>query len=73
MFDICAHFRADQYLSGALGRDYLDEEKFAAAGIAVRYQDFKTPVYPQLYGDFIPNLGIIDAWMNLGPDAARLI
>jgi hypothetical protein len=24
------------------------------------------PVYPQLYGDFIPAMGIVDYWMNCG-------
>lgn len=65
IFDLCTHFGADHYISGALGRNYLDEEKFSNAGIQVEYQDYRHPVYPQLHGAFVPNLGILDFWMNM--------
>lgn len=64
VLDLCQHFGAQHYLSGALGRDYLVEEDFSKAGIVIEYQNFKPPVYPQLWGDFIPYLGILDWWMN---------
>lgn len=66
ILDLCQHFGTEQYLSGALGRDYLIEEDFSKAGIAIEYQNFKSPVYSQLWGAFIPNLGILDWWMNTG-------
>jgi hypothetical protein len=64
VFDLCRHFEADHYISGALGRNYLDEEKFANAGIRIEYQDYQHPVYPQLHGEFLPYMGIVDFWMN---------
>lgn len=64
IFDLCRYFGAELYISGALGRNYLDEEKFKNAGIQVEYQDYRHPVYPQLHGEFMPNLGIVDFWMN---------
>ena len=64
VFDLCQHFGAQDYLSGALGRNYLVEEDFSNAGIIIEYQSFKPPVYPQLWGDFIPYMGILDWWMN---------
>lgn len=64
VLDICRYFGADRYISGALGRDYLDEEKFADAGIRIEYQDYRHPVYPQLHGEFLPCMGIVDFWMN---------
>lgn len=66
VFDLCQHFGAKHYLSGALGRDYLDEQKFSDAGIAIEYQSFQSPTYAQLWGPFISNLGILDWWMNSG-------
>jgi hypothetical protein len=60
----CREVGADSYLSGALGRDYLDEESFAAEGVTVHYQDYAHPVYPQLYGDFLPAMSIVDYWLN---------
>ena len=69
ILQLCRHLGADRYLSGALGRGYLVEEDFRTAGIAIEYQDYRTPVYPQMWGDFVPNLSIVDYWMNCGADA----
>lgn len=63
---LCRHMGADTYLSGPMGRDYLCEPDFAAAGVAVQYQDFQHPVYPQLYGEFAPAMAVVDYWMNGG-------
>ncbi len=56
----------DVYLSGTGARAYLDEAKFSEAGIAVEWQEYKHPVYPQLYGEFIPYLSSIDFLFNCG-------
>jgi hypothetical protein len=66
VFDLCRHFIANDYLSGPLGKHYLKESDFFANDIKVTYQDYKHPVYPQLYGDFLPSMGIIDFYMNSG-------
>jgi hypothetical protein len=67
-FNICKALRADLYLSGNFGRDYLDESRFKENGITVMYQHFKHPVYKQLYGPFMDSLSIIDALFNCGPE-----
>lgn len=66
VLDLCTHFSAKHYLSGALGRNYLNENDFAAADIKVEYQDFNHPIYPQRWGDFEPYMSIVDYWMNCG-------
>jgi hypothetical protein len=63
---ICQHLGASHYISGPLGRGYLKEEEFAGAGIKVSYQEFVHPEYPQLYGDFLPAMGVVDYWFNSG-------
>lgn len=73
VLDLCRQLGADHYLSGALGRDYLRLDDFAAAGIAVEFQQFAHPVYPQRWGAFESHLSVLDFWMNCGPDAARAI
>lgn len=60
----CREVGADSYFSGALGRDYLDEESFSAEGVTIHYQEYAYPVYPQLYGDFLPAMSIVDYWLN---------
>jgi hypothetical protein len=53
------------YLCGAGARGYQEDEKFAAAGLELIYQDFQHPVYPQGGMDqFVAGLSIIDPLMH---------
>jgi len=70
---ICRAVGAHVYLSGMHGKDYLDEGRFAEHGIQVVYQDFRHPVYPQLWGDFVPRMSIIDLLFNCGPRSSKVI
>jgi hypothetical protein len=70
---ICAALGADTYLSGAGGKAYLDQVPFNTRGIKVVFQEFQHPVYPQLYGDFIPNLSLLDLLFNCGPDSLNIL
>jgi hypothetical protein len=63
---LCKHVGAKTYLSGPLGRGYLQEDQLLAANVAVHYHDYVQPEYPQLFGDFAPAMSIVDYWMNCG-------
>jgi hypothetical protein len=67
VLNLCRHVGARTYLSGALGKQYLDEAAFAAAGIEVRYQDYQHPRYPQVFPEFEPYMGVVDLLFNCGP------
>ena len=67
VLNLCRQQGADAYLSGRLGRDYLDLASFEAHGIEVRFQHFNPQPYPQLWGAFEPGLSVLDYWMNCGP------
>lgn len=71
--DICLHFRADTYLSGQGARKYNDETLYAAHGIKLVYQHFTCPTYPQLHGEFVPNLSIVDLLFNCGPESGAIL
>lgn len=74
VLNLCKEVKADVYLSGALGRDYLREPLFNAANIKVIYQDYRHPVYRQRdYRSFEPYMGIIDLLSNHGPDSLKLL
>jgi WbqC-like protein family len=70
---ICQHFAAATYLSGDAARDYLDVALFERHGIAVEWQQFTYPVYPQQHGEFIPYLSALDLLLNCGPESRRVL
>ena len=74
ILDICESMDADGYLSGRDGRNYLDEDAFEEAGIALRYQDFEHPAYTQYQGGgFVPQLSAIDLLFNMGPTSTEIL
>lgn len=73
LVSICQAVDADVYLSGPGGRKYLETKQFRNAGIQLRFHAFEHPTYAQLFGDFIPNLSVIDLLFNEGPRAADFI
>ena len=66
LVDLCKALGADCYLAGAGGRGYLNLDEFAAAGIAVEFQDFVSPEYAQAYRPFIAGLSAVDLLFNCG-------
>lgn len=64
LLGVCRALGATHYISGPLGRAYIDESSFAEAGIEIEYQDYEHPVYPQRRGEaFTPGMGIVDFCM----------
>ena len=70
---LCRATGATTYLSGALGRSYLREELFADAGIAVTYQEYRHPVYPQPRDPFEPFLATVDLLFLHGPASLEIL
>ncbi|WP_394293355.1 WbqC family protein [Aeromonas rivipollensis] len=64
ILDICQEVGATTYLSGPMGKNYLEENDFISNGIKLDYHYFEPTPYPQLFGSFIPFMGIIDYWFN---------
>jgi hypothetical protein len=71
---LCRQFQADTYLSPRGSRAYLDSEvPFAEHGIALRFQAYAPPTYPQRYADFIPALSAVDLLMNVGDRSLEVL
>lgn len=69
LINICKAVGADTYLSGPGPedknyREYMDLKKFKKQNIKVIFQEFTRPIYKQQFGEFIPNLSIIDLLFN---------
>ncbi len=74
LLHICMELGASEYLSGPSAAAYLDEELFARQGIAVRYLDYGNyPEYPQLYGNFVHEVTILDLLFSKGPEALQFM
>ena len=73
LIDICLAINADTYLSGQDGVNYMDLERFKENGIEVLIQDFKHPVYPQMFNDFESHMSVVDLLLNCGPESMEKI
>jgi WbqC-like protein family len=74
ILSICRQIGATEYLSGPSAKTYLDVNLFESNGISVRWIDYsRYPAYPQLWGDFIHEVSILDLLFNCGPDASSFM
>lgn len=73
LLELCQKLGATVYLSGVSGREYLELDLFQVAGIEVRFQQFRHPIYRQCYEPFIPCMSSVDLLFNYGPEAQRLL
>ena len=64
ILNLCTNFHATTYLSGALGKSYLEESSFVEHKIKIQYQNYQHPFYSQLHGPFLQSMSILDFWMN---------
>lgn len=69
LLEICKKLGASQFLAQKSAKKFINTDRLSAAGINI--SDFRppSPVYPQLWGDFIPNLSALDLILNCGPKA----
>jgi hypothetical protein len=73
LVNICRHLGASTYLSGDAAQDYLDVPLFERHGIAVEWQRFAHPTYPQLHGPFVPYVSALDLLLNCGDEALAIL
>ena len=78
VFNICKAFEADRYVASVGAEEYMRQDNaaplFKRGGIAVDFMLYEAPRYPQLFGDFVPNLSVLDLFFNCGPfDSVKLL
>jgi hypothetical protein len=73
VLNLCRELGATVYLSGPLGRNYLREDLFQSAGIAVRYDDYHHPTYRQVHPGFEPYMAALDLLFNAGPNSLEIL
>ena len=76
LVEMCKAVGARAYLTGAYATQvYLDPGLFEREGIELILQEFKCPVYPQLFPEagFIPELSLLDLLFNTGPKSLEIL
>jgi hypothetical protein len=71
LIDICRQLGATRYYSPLGSKEYIKENLFAKNGIELVYQNWRHPVYSQRGESFVSHLSVLDALMNVGPQATR--
>ncbi|MFN0044656.1 MAG: WbqC family protein [Alphaproteobacteria bacterium] len=64
---------AGSLVNGPTARAYTDHDLIRHAGIALYYKSYDYPAYPQLHGEFLPDMSIMDLLFNCGPDSRRYL
>jgi WbqC-like protein family len=74
LLSLCDAAEATSYLSGPAAREYLDEERFRAQGIDVKWMSYGGyPAYDQLYPPFDHHVSVLDLLLHVGDDAPRYL
>ena len=64
---ICKQANASEYISGPAASEYIDQQLFDDAGITLTYMNYSGyREYPQLHGEFVHEVSILDMLFNLG-------
>lgn len=71
--ELCRKLGCSDFLAQNSARKYMDQELFRKEGVGLDFFRPSSPVYPQLWGDFIPNLSAFDLLFNCGPKAGGVL
>ena len=73
IINICGRLGSETYLNLPVVEKYLDVERFRQSGIKFKHSNFHPPVYPQLWGEFIFNLSVLDMMLNCGEKSRDIL
>ena len=74
IIDLCEKNSATSFMLGMGGsNNYADRDKIESKGIKIVQQNFIHPFYSQLFGEFIPNLSVLDLIFNEGPNSCEIL
>lgn len=74
IIEICKYFDGvDLLYDGKSAQNFIDLDLFNNNGIQVIFQDYIQVHYKQLWGPFLPYASSLDAMMNCGKDARKVL
>lgn len=69
---ICYQAGGEEYISGPSAKGYIQDQIFEDMGIKLTWFDYiGYPEYPQIWGDFVHEVSILDLLFNCGGAAPR--
>jgi hypothetical protein len=71
--EICKKLGASHFLAQKSAKKYLDMNLFQEGDIELKFITPRPPVYPQLWGPFLPNLSAFDLLFNCGPKGHEIL
>jgi hypothetical protein len=69
LINLCRYFGADYFIVKPGTEDYHPVEFFRSRGVEFKLFTARNEAYPQLYGDFLPYMSVLDYAMNCGPNS----
>jgi hypothetical protein len=69
LIQILSKVGAKHYISGPSARDYIEQDKFDAAGITLEYIKYDYPAYEQFFPPFEPFVSVLDLLFMTGERA----
>ena len=73
IIEICRKLEAPHFRAPAPAKKHIHTNLFEKSGIGISFVKIPSPIYPQLWGPFIPNLSAIDMLLNCGPKSHDLL
>ena len=73
LIDICKTTGADRFLAQNSAKKFINADLFNKENISLEFVKIPSPVYPQLWGEFIPNLSTFDLLLNCGPKSHDIL
>lgn len=72
LINLCAQVGGKEYISGPAAKEYIDERFFQESEIKLTWFDYSGyPEYPQLWGEFVHGVTILDLLFNCGKESKR--
>jgi len=72
--ELCAQAGGTEYVSGPAAKDYVDEKVLSDRGLNLTWFDYTGYAeYPQLWGEFVHNVTVLDLLFNCGKQAPRFM
>ena len=73
LINLVQRTQSNIYVSGPTAQTYIEQSKFEECSIELEYKTYDYDPYPQLWGEFIGDVTILDLIANMGPKSKSLL